>query len=108
MSQEKVDRRKAEKANRKEIMRKQKIKVLCLKIGTAVVAAAIVFWLGYSIYSNHQASLPRDEYSVNIEPLMDYSDSIGTEEEESADDSGEAGAEDAGGTGGDASAEGEE
>ena len=81
MSQEKVDRRKAEKANRKEIMRKKKLKLICLKIGSVIVAAAIIAWLGYSLYSRHQAELPREEYSVNIDSLMNYTYAIGTEEE---------------------------
>ena len=47
MSQAKVDRYKEEKANRKKIMRKEKIANRLRKCAVAVVAAALVVWIGY-------------------------------------------------------------
>lgn len=50
MSQEKVDRYKEQKANRKQIMAREKRKKLLIKICAGVIALALVGWLGYSIY----------------------------------------------------------
>ena len=49
MSQAKVDRYKEEKANRKKVMRKEKIANRLRKCAVAVVAAALVVWIGYSV-----------------------------------------------------------
>ena len=46
MSQKKVDRYKQEKANRKKIMRKQKMMNIARKTVLTVVALALVAWLG--------------------------------------------------------------
>ena len=50
MSQEKVDRYKKEKANRKQIMRKQKMMSFVRKGILTLVALALIGWLGYSAY----------------------------------------------------------
>lgn len=50
MSQEKVNRYKEEKANRKQILEKEKRRKNMMKICAAVVALALVCWLGYSVY----------------------------------------------------------
>ena len=50
MSQEKVNKYKEEKANRKEILAKEKRKNRMIKIGAGIVALALVGWLGYSVY----------------------------------------------------------
>ena len=50
MSQEKVDRYKQEKANRKKIMRKQKVMNIVRKSVLTLAALALVAWLGYSGY----------------------------------------------------------
>lgn len=50
MSQEKVNRYKEEKANRKQILAKEKRRKNMMKICAAVVALALVCWLGYSVY----------------------------------------------------------
>lgn len=51
MSQEKVDRYKQEKANRQKIMKKQKWMHRLEMTGIAVVCAAFVGWVGFSIYA---------------------------------------------------------
>ena len=51
MSQAKVDRYKEEKANRKKVMRKEKVANRLRKCAVAVVAAALVVWIGYSAYN---------------------------------------------------------
>ena len=50
MSQEKVNRYKEEKANRKELLAKEKKKQAMMKAGAGVVVLALVCWLGYSVY----------------------------------------------------------
>jgi hypothetical protein len=50
MSQEKVNKYKEEKANRKKILKKQKIKKILFRFVFAVIAIAIAVFLGWSIY----------------------------------------------------------
>ena len=50
MSQEKVDRYKEQKANRKQIMAREKRRKFLIKVRAGVIALALVCWLGYSIY----------------------------------------------------------
>ena len=50
MSQEKVDRYKKEKANRKQIMRKEKMANLLRKCVVGIVGLILVGWIGYSAY----------------------------------------------------------
>lgn len=52
MSQEKVNRYKEAKANRKEVMAKEKRQGMLVKVASGVVALALVCWLGYSIYNS--------------------------------------------------------
>ena len=51
MSQEKVDRYKKEKANRKQIMKREKRLLNLEKAGGCILCAAILFWAGYSVYN---------------------------------------------------------
>jgi len=50
MSQQKVDRYKEEKANRKKNIKKQKVRGAFSRIIIALVALAIVVYLGFSVY----------------------------------------------------------
>ena len=50
MSQEKVDRYKEQKANRKQIMKKEKMEKLVWKIGGYLVLLVLVGWIGWSTY----------------------------------------------------------
>ena len=50
MSQEKVNRYKEEKANRKEILAKEKRHKRLMKICAGVIVLALVCWLSYSVY----------------------------------------------------------
>ena len=51
MSQEKVDRYKKEKANRRKTMKKEKIQYYIRRCVVAVLAVALVGWIGYSAFS---------------------------------------------------------
>ena len=50
MSQEKVERYKKEKANRKKVLKREKIKKGILSVVGTIVCVAIVGWIGYSGY----------------------------------------------------------
>lgn len=72
MSQEKVDRYKKEKANRKQIMRKERMMSIVRKAVLTVVAVALVAWLGYSAYDIHESNQERAVAEVNYSAVTDY------------------------------------
>lgn len=76
MSQEKVDRYKKEKANRKKIMRKQRIQSIVRKCALAVVGIALVGWLGYSAYDIYDSGKVRSVTEVNYSSVTDYLNSL--------------------------------
>ena len=72
MSQEKVDRYKQEKANRKKIMKKQRIMNVLRTCAASLVGLALVGWLGYSAYDTYTANQEREVVSVNYDAINDY------------------------------------
>lgn len=76
MSQEKVNRYKEEKANRKQIMAKQKRQKAIRKVAGAVIAVALVGWIGFSAVDTYQNSRPRDVVEVDYTAMEDYMESI--------------------------------
>lgn len=82
MSQEKVDRYKAEKANRKQIMRKQKIKRIVSQAVMGVVALVLVGWLGYSAYDLYEEKRPREVAEVDYTAVNEYMQSLNASGEE--------------------------
>lgn len=81
MSQEKVDRYKQEKANRKQIMRKQKVMNFVRKGVLALVALALIGWLGYSACDMYESGKERVVAEVNYDSVTDYLNSLTTETE---------------------------
>ncbi len=81
MSQEKVDHYKQEKANRKKTMRKQKAMSIVRKAVLAVVALALVGWLGYSAYDMYNSGKERVVAEVNYDAVTDYLNNMSTETE---------------------------
>lgn len=79
MSQEKVDRYKKEKANRKQIMRKQKIMSYVRKVVLGIVALALVGWLGYSAWQMYDSGKERIVAEVNYDSINDYVNSLSAE-----------------------------
>lgn len=82
MSQAKVDRYKAEKANRKKIMKKQKtIRAISTACAT-VVCVVVLGWIGYSAYgyfhTEETKTVARTE--VNMDALNDYLNTLPTAE----------------------------
>lgn len=72
MSQEKVDLRKAAKAGRKAQNKKDKMKKTIVKIVIAVVAAALLVWIGYSIFSVVKNGGNDKNKEVNLDSLQNY------------------------------------
>lgn len=76
MSQEKVDKYKEEKANRKKIMRRQKIMGIVRKSILSLAALALVAWLGYSAYDMYESGKERVVAEVNYDSVMTYLDNL--------------------------------
>lgn len=72
MSQEKVDRYKQEKANRKKIMRKQRIMNVLRKCVLSLAGLALIGWLGYSAYDTYTSNQEREVVSVNYDAIDNY------------------------------------
>jgi len=71
MSQEKVNKYKEEKANRKEIMAKEKKEKMLVKVCAGVVALALFGWLGYSLY-NTVTRPDTSDVLINTEAMDEY------------------------------------
>lgn len=82
MSQEKVDRYKKDKANRKQIMRKQKMKGIVRKVVVSLAALALVGWLGYSAWEIYDSNKVRPVAEVNYDSISDYLNTLTTSETE--------------------------
>lgn len=72
MSQEKVDKYKKEKANRKQTMKKQKVRHLLRRCVVAVLGLALVCWIGYSAYGVYEDSRPQETAQVDYSAISDY------------------------------------
>lgn len=80
MSQAKVERYKKEKANRKQILKKEKAKSLAARTAGAVICIALIGWIGYSGYSKWESSQPAKKTELTMEPISDYLNSLSVEE----------------------------
>lgn len=76
MSQEKIDRRKEEKANRKKNMQKQRRMSIIRKAVLTVAGLALVGWLGYSAYDTYVADKNREVTVVDYEAVNEYLNGI--------------------------------
>ena len=70
MSQEKVDRKKWEKANRKKLNRREKIRRRFSAGIITVLCAAAVFFIGYSAYDI--ATATSEWVTVDLSAINDY------------------------------------
>lgn len=82
MSQAKVDEYKKQKANREKIMKREKRILFLEKLLGVVVVAAVVFWIGFSIYryggsaansENAEISYAAD---VDLSAVYDFSSAL--------------------------------
>lgn len=80
MSQEKVNRYKEQKANRKETAAKAKRQKLIGTVIGAVIALALVVWLGYSVYDSFIAEDPAP-IEMDASAMEDYLETLEDEEE---------------------------
>ena len=80
MSQEKVDKYKQEKANRKQIMQKEKRLKVVRKCLYSVIGIALIGWLGYSAYDNYQANQPREVVEVDYSAFENYLNELNSAE----------------------------
>ena len=67
MSQEKVDRYKKDKANRKQIMRKQKMMSIVRKAVLSLAALALVGWQRYTDWDIYYSNRLRPVAEVNYD-----------------------------------------
>ena len=79
MSQEKVTKYKEEKANRKAIMKKQKIAKIVRNSITAIVLVAVVGWVGYSGVAYYQENKPREVVEVDYAAVDEYVNNLSAE-----------------------------
>lgn len=85
MSQEKVDRYKKEKANRRQIMKKQRIMGVMRKTVLSLVALLLIAWLGYSAYGTYDANKERKVAEINYDAVNTYLTGL-TETEEATEE----------------------
>ncbi len=80
MSQEKVDRHKEEKANRKKIMRREKIISYLQRCVVALVAVVLVAWIGFSAYNMYENSRTAESTEIDYTAFFELSEELGTDE----------------------------
>ena len=80
MSQAKVDQYKKEKANRKEIIAKEKRQKMLMKICTSVVLVVLVGWIGISTADFVYESRPKEKIYVQTTEIDKYLESLYKEE----------------------------
>lgn len=83
MSQAKVDKYKQEKANRKEIIAKEKRKKTMIKMGFSAVLVVLVAWVGISTADFVYESRPKDKIYVQTTEIDNYLNALYAEETES-------------------------
>ncbi len=79
MSQKKVDMYKQEKANRKQIMRKQRMMGILRKCVLSLAGLALIAWLGFSAYDMYESGKERVVAEADYTPVTDYIDSLSAE-----------------------------
>ena len=84
MSQEKVDRYKKEKANRKQIMRREKMANCCASVRGGIVGLILVGWIGYSAYGTYESSKPKEEVQIDYTAVNELQERLATVQEEEA------------------------
>ncbi len=72
MSQEKVTKYKEAKANRKELIKKEKRAKLVRAWVGGVIGVALVGWIGYSAVVTGINSIPRESVEVDYKAFTDY------------------------------------
>lgn len=76
MSQEKVERYKQEKANRKKILAREKMKRNVSRVCAWAILLLIVGWAGYSGYQYYEAKQPAKTIFCQTTEIDNYMDSL--------------------------------
>lgn len=76
MSQEKVDRYKAEKANRKQDMKKEKAANALRKCIVTVCGLLLVAWIGYSAYDIYDSGKEPQKVQINYQSFDTFAQDI--------------------------------
>ena len=76
MSQEKVAKYKEQKANRKEIMKKEKQQKQIRIVVTSLIGAALIGWIGYSAVNTIIDNQPRQTVEVDYTAVDEYLNGI--------------------------------
>lgn len=76
MSQEKVAKYKEQKANRKEIMKKEKQQKQIRIVVTSLIGAAVIGWIGYSAVNTIIDNQPRQSVEVDYTTVDEYLNGI--------------------------------
>ncbi len=84
MSQAKVDKYKLEKANRKEIVAKEKRNRMIVKVCTSVVGIALVAWIAVSVVMYVIDNRPINTIYATTAGIDDYLNELYEEETESS------------------------
>lgn len=81
MSQKKVDAYKKEKANREKLIKKEKRILMLEKLVGIAVCAAVVCWIGFSVYSKAQDNkeVVVQETEIDTTALDEYLSSLNAE-----------------------------
>lgn len=79
MSQAKVEQYKKDKANRKKIMRKEKMQRVAGKVCVWAVLLAIIGWAGYSGISYYLSKQPVKSIYADLSAVTDYIDGLSSE-----------------------------
>lgn len=79
MSQEKVAKYKESKANRKEIMKKQKQARRVRNTVAGIICVVLVGWVGYSAVTYLQENKPRQEVEVDYSAIDEYTETLAGE-----------------------------
>ncbi len=79
MSQEKVAKYKEEKANRKALMRKQKIAKIARNSIVAVILVLVVGWIAGSGVKYYRDNKPREVVEVDYNTLNEYVNGLNAE-----------------------------
>lgn len=81
MSQQKVDKYKQDKANRKQIMKREKMEKLAWKTGGYLVLLVLVGWIGFSAYGRFTEGQEKqiESYVADTTAVNDYLSSLSEE-----------------------------
>ncbi len=80
MSQEKVNKYKEQKANRKEIIQKEKRNKMIRNIIGAVIGIVLVVWIGYSVYDRASESIASAQTEVDFTAIDNYLSGLAADE----------------------------